>query len=410
MMILRIGWRNLWRNRRRTQLTMGPMIFACAMLVFSLGYYDGFLWSLINNATEKENGHIFIALPGYYANPTLEDACPEAISSQILPDVKAEIKGVCPRLQAYALLSCGTDEENRTQPAQIIAVDYQAELANSKLAGDIVTGGFLTGDEREILLGQGLARRIRADIGSEIIFFSNAADGSIASEILLVKGIFSSGENIRDSSLAIMNLKAAQQLLALDGRVHSHRLFLRDPMQAEEIAARLNASLKTLEATPWQSIFPQIADILKVWLGVQLFTVAIYYAAMALITFNTMYMAFLERMHEFAVMQAIGLTRRLLAVLILSESIIMATASGLIGTAIGACANFILFYHPIDLSRWMESITWGGSSIQPILFCVPSLLSNLLPLLAMILLGFAVAVLPTWRLYRLRPVEALREG
>ena len=106
----------------------------------------------------------------------------------------------------------------------------------------------------------------------------------------------------------------------------------------------------------------------------------------------------------------IGLTRRLLAVLILSESIIMATASGLIGTAIGACANFILFYHPIDLSRWMESITWGGSSIQPILFCVPSLLSNLLPLLAMILLGFAVAVLPTWRLYRLRPVEALREG
>jgi ABC-type antimicrobial peptide transport system permease subunit len=181
-------------------------------------------------------------------------------------------------------------------------------------------------------------------------------------------------------------------------------------MQAEEIASQINSGQKGLEATPWQSIFPQIADILKIWLGVQLFTVAIYYAAMALITFNTMYMAFLERMHEFAVMQAIGLTRGLLAMLILCESIVMATASGLIGTAIGACVNLVLFYYPIDLSRWMESITWGGSSIQPILFCVPSLLSNLLPLLAMILLGFAVAALPTWRLYRLKPVEALREG
>lgn len=408
-MILRIAWRNLWRNRRRTQLTMGAMIFSCAMLVFSLGYYDGFLWSLINNATEKENGHVFIAQPGYYANPTLEDACSETISNQIPAELKTEIKGVCPRLQAYALLSCGTEEENRTQPGQIIAVDYQAELANSKLAGDIITGSFLTGQDREILLGHGLARKIRARIGSEIIFFSSAADGSIASEILLVKGIFSSGENTRDSSLAIMNLKAAQRLMALENRVHSHRLFLHNPMQAKEVATKLNASQKSLEATPWQSIFPQIADILKIWLGVQLFTVAIYYAAMALITFNTMYMAFLERMHEFAVMQAIGLRRRLLAVLILSESLIMATASGIFGMLIGAGVNLLLFYYPIDLGRWMESITWGGSSIQPILFCVPSPLSNLLPLLAMILLGFAVAALPIWRLYQLKPVDALRE-
>jgi len=140
-----------------------------------------------------------------------------------------------------------------------------------------------------------------------------------------------------------------------------------------------------------------------------LFTVAIYYAAMALITFNTMYMAFLERMPEFAVMQAIGLTRIRLAMLILLESLIMATLSGLVGLILGASANMVLFYYPIDLSCWLESVSWGGSSIQPILFCVPSLLSNLLPFLSMVLLGFAVAALPTWRLYHLKPVEALRE-
>lgn len=409
MVIWRIAWRNLWRNRRRTQLTMGAMIFACAMLVFSLGYYDGFLWSLINNATEKENGHIFLARPGYYANPVLEDTVSENISAQLPTAVKEQVKGVCPRLQAYALLSCGTGQENRTQPSQIVGVDFQAELANSKLAGDIVAGSFLSGQQREILLGQGLARKIKAELGSEIIFFSNAADGSIASEILLVKGIFSSGDNLRDSALAFMNIVDAQQLLALEGRVHSHRLFLHNPMQAREVAEQINDHQKAIEATPWQTMFPQIADILQIWFAIQLFTVAIYYAAMALITFNTMYMAFLERMQEFAVMQAIGLTRRRLARLILLESLILATVSGLIGMMLGASLNIVLFYYPIDLSRWLESISWGGSSIQPVLFCVPSLLSNLLPLLAMILLGFAVAALPIWRLYRLKPVEALRE-
>ncbi|EKD83724.1 MAG: hypothetical protein ACD_39C00495G0001 [uncultured bacterium] len=308
------------------------------------------------------------------------------------------------------MLSCGTDQENHTQPAQIVGVDFQAELSCSKLAKDIVAGGFLTGQPREILLGKGLARKIRAVPGSEIIFFSNAADGSIASEILLVKGIFSSGDNLRDTALAIINLADAQQLLVLEKQVHSHRLFLHNPMQAREVAEQLNRQQKMFEATPWQTIFPQIADILKIWLGIQLFTVAIYYAAMALITFNTMYMSFLERMQEFAVMQAIGLTRRRLAVLILLESLIMATLSGLLGLFIGASTNVLLFYYPIDLSHWMESISWGGSSIQPMLFCVPSLLSNLLPLLSMILLGFAVSALPTWRLYRLKPVEALREA
>lgn len=409
MMLLRLAWRNLWRSRRRTQLTMGAMVFSCAMLVFSLGYYDGFLWSLINNATEKENGHVFLARPGYYANPALEDAVSETISAQISADIKEKIKGVCPRIQSYALLSCGTDQENRTQPAQITAVDHQAELACSKLAKDIVAGGFLTGQSREILLGQGLARKIKAATGSEIIFFSNAADGSIASEILVVKGIFSSGDNMRDSALAIINIADAQELLVLEKQVHSHRLFLNNPMQAREVADQINSRQSGLEATPWQTIFPQIADILQVWFAVQLFTVAIYYAALALITFNTMYMSFLERMQEFAVMQAIGLTRRRLAALILIESLLLATLSGLIGLALGASVNVALFYHPIDLSYWMQSISWGGSSIQPMLFCVPSLLSNLLPLLAMILLGFAVAALPTWRLYRLKPVEALRE-
>lgn len=409
-MLLRIAWRNLWRNRRRTQLTMGAMIFACAMLVFSLGYYDGMLWNMINNATTRENGHICLARPGYLISPSIEDTLNEADTRKFASSLSDKVKGVCPRINVFALLSCGSETESRTQPAQIMGIDARSELASSKLAHEITTGRFLDGAVGEIILGSGLAGKIKATIGSEIVFFSNAADGSLASELLTVTGIFTSGDSIRDANLALMNIAQLQQLMAIEGQIHSLRLFLHNPMEAEEVTRRLIVDSAATEATPWQKMFPQLADLLRIWVNIQIFTAAIYYAALALITFNTMYMAFMERMHEFAIMQAVGLTRRRLATLILAESLMMATLSGLLGTIAGTAFNLLLFYHPIDLSSWIENIAWGGTILQAEIFCVPSFLSALLPLITMILLGFVVAALPGYKLYRLKPVEALREA
>lgn len=408
-MVFKLAWRNLWRNRRRTQLTMGAMIFACTMLVFALGYYDGILWNLINNATEKENGHICVAREGWYEKPSLVETIDQSSISELSEKFADEIKGICPRISAFALLSCGNDASSRTQPAQLIGVDAQAELKSSRVARDVVKGSFLTGKAGEVVIGQTLARRLKAEVGSEIVLFSHAADGSMASELLEVTGIFDSGDSLRDSALGFLNIDQAQEIFVLEGRVHSFRMFLKDPMAAIAISSRIK-EMKVHEATPWQVMFPQVADLLNIWVNVQIFTTIIFYAALALITFNTMYMAFLERMHEFAVMKAIGLERKRLAAVILLESLMISGLSGIIGVALGSTANIVLFYHPIDLSGFMQNIAWGGTTMEPKLFCVPSLLSALMPFVAMLLLGAAVSVLPNWRLYRLNPVEALRES
>ncbi len=409
-MLLKIAWRNLWRNRRRTQLTMGAMIFACAMLVFSLGYYDGMLWNMINNATARENGHVCLAKPGYIDAPSPGDTISEVEAHKLINAAGIASKGICPRVNVFALISCGLANDSRTQPAQIIGVDFQAELKSSQLASDICSGGFLSGQSGEILLGKGLAQKIRAEIGSEIVFFSSAIDGSMASALFKVKGIFSSGDNLRDSGLAIANIGEICTLMALEGQIHSLRIFLKNPMQADEIAQKLGGRPAEFEAKAWRSLFPQLAELLGIWFNFQLFTSAIYYAALALITFNTMYMAFLERMHEFAVMQAIGLTRLRLAGLILLESLLLASLSGLMGAIIGTFLNLVLYYYPFDLTSWIDNIAWGGTQLKAEIFCVPSLLSTVLPMLTMVLLGILVAALPSIRLYRLNPVEALRES
>jgi ABC-type lipoprotein release transport system permease subunit len=409
MLTLKLAYRNLWRNKRRTQLTMGAMIFACALLVFTLGYYDGMFWTIINNATEKESGHICLSAKGYLDNPSLNKTINNDQIASLPANILKEIKGVTPRIDAFALLSSGKDENSRTQPAQIMGIDPEAETKFSRMSQMLIKGNFLEKNINGILLGKGLAQKLRVKTGEEIVLMSNGADGSLVSDIFNVEGIFDSGDSMRDSNLALFNIKKLQELFVLENQVHSFRFFIKDPLKAKELAKVLAQQKPRLESLPWHEIFPQIAMIIDMWVGMQIFTMVIYYSALVLITFNTMYMAFLERRREFAVIGAIGMTKLKLSWLILTESLVISTISGLVGAIVGTAGNFLLFYFPIDLSIWMEAVSWGGSTITPKFFCVPSALNCLLPLISMILLGFVVAAFPAWKIYRLKPVESLRE-
>jgi ABC-type lipoprotein release transport system permease subunit len=311
-------------------------------------------------------------------------------------------------VSSYALLSCGPEGKSKTYPAELIGVDYKAEIKNSRLADLIVQGSFLTGKEHEVILGSGLALRLNARPGDELVLVGNAIDGSLTSELLNVSGIVSTGDQFRDSGLAIMNIDLVQELFLLKKNIHSLRLFLKDPLRTKEVIESLRLA-DGFEAISWQQSFPQIASLLDLWFGIQIFTMVIYYAALGLITFNTMYMAFIERKFEFAVMRAIGLSKLRLTGLILAESIMIAILSGVIGSLIGTASNFLFFYYPIDFSGFMENIAWGGSIMQIQIYCVPGLVSSLFPFLAMILLGIFVVIFPVCKLYKLHPVEALRD-
>ncbi|MGM0601490.1 MAG: hypothetical protein ACQETH_16885, partial [Candidatus Rifleibacteriota bacterium] len=92
------------------------------------------------------------------------------------------------------------------------------------------------------------------------------------------------------------------------------------------------------------------------------------------------------------------------------ESLMIAVCSGIIGSFFGTVANYVFYYYPLGFEQWFETISWGGAYVEIRLFCVPGLSSSLLPLVSIILLGILVAALPAFKLYRLNPVQALREG
>lgn len=408
-MLLRLGYRNLWRNKRRTALTMGAMTAATFLVILTLGLNEGVLWDMIEGATELQYGHVNLSAPGYRSERRTVLTLPEHATAM---DLRGQpgVLGVAGRIRGFALLSFGGDGAAESQPAELLGIDPDEEPTVTVLHERIVIGSFIensAGDE--IVLGVGLARRLGAGLGGEIPTMGQAADGSIAQGMFRVVGILDTGDPMRDNMLALVGRKAAQEFLVLPEQVHEWAVRLERPLGAIDWAKAQQQRFEGIEILPWQQMIPVIAQYLEMWSQMQVILALIYYFAVILVAANTMSMSFFERIREFAVMGAIGLNPKRLSRLIVLEGLMLSAGSATIGGAFGAMASFYFFHNHIDLSGWMESIRFGGTVMLPRLRCYPTVQNIGMPIGLILCLGVLVSLFPAFRLRRLRPVKALAE-
>lgn len=403
----RLSFRNLWRNKRRTLLTMSAMALATALLIVTLGITEAVLVDSVSNATGLYHGHAKITAPGYLAGRdmalTLDEAAPP-INLQNDPLVH----GVAGRVRGFALLSAGSEAKALSQPAELLGVDPAAEEAVSKLSTRIVAGS-LWGTADGILLGTTLAKRLGAGIGDEVVAMGQAADGSVAAAIFHVSGLLDSGDAALNGSLALAPRSTVQQMFALDGLVHEWVVNLANPKGSAAWAVQAQSRVPDAEVTSWERMLPMIATMVKQSGTSKLLTSIIFYFAVVLVTVNTMYMAQLERLKEFAVMGAIGLKpRRLMAMMVLEGSLMSAMAA-IVGGLAGTALSTHLMSHPIVMSSSAETLSMAGTTLSTSMRSLPTWDSILFPVLLMMSLGGVLSLFPAWKLGRLRPVDALRE-
>ncbi|RMF19407.1 MAG: ABC transporter permease [Candidatus Dadabacteria bacterium] len=408
-MLLRLGWRNLWRNRRRTLLTMSAIAVAVSFVILLLGLQDGMLRDMIVGATDYYHGHAQIAPEGAFDNPSLYRSLDaEATIEQIAR--RDGLSAITPRLDGFALLA-GNKPGAAAQPAQLLGVDPVRETKVTRLAEQVRRGRWIRSGTvtAEVVIGQGLARRLEADVGDTLAVMGQAADGSIVQELLTVVGIIETGDPGRDQMLAIVPLDWLQTVLVLPGRAHRLVIRVEDPMAADLWVAAHKDDLTGVEVRSWRELLPLLSQMQQMWdVGQYVFTL-IFYFAVVLIVANTMTMAFFERFREFAVMRAIGLTTTKLQVLVGLEGALLSLVAGVAGGVFGGLATAFWASHPLDLSAWMEPIRYGGAVIPPQLHTYPTRINTLMPVLLVVVLSIGTTLLPILRLRRLKPAEALAE-
>ena len=405
-MIWKLGYRNLWRNKRRTALTMTAMATATALVILILGVQEGMLWDMIEGATEMYHGHAQVTAPGY-----LEDNAQHlTLSDPSLADrlrADPEVKGVSGRLHGFAFVTYGQGEDSESKAAELLGIDAVHEPTVTRLHTCVTEGRFLQAqDVTAVVLGAGLARTLGARIGGEVAALGQGVDGSMAQGLFTVVGIIDSGDPVRDSMLAVVPLVTLGDFLVLPGQVHEWSVALHRVLDAPLWTTAQQAKLG-LTVRPWQEVLPFIAQYLEMWSTFQIIFTAIFYFAVILVTANTLSMSFFERIREFAVMGALGLSPGWLMLLIVSEGFMLALLAALIGGAVGSAGSFWLFHHYIDLGG--DAVSFAGTAFQPRLRSYPTVGNILMPISMMLSVGVLIAMIPAMRLRRQRPVDSLRE-
>jgi len=406
-MLTALAFRNLWRNRRRTLLTLSAMVVSAALLILSLGVFSGMIDDMLATTTRLYHGHLVLAAPGYHTHRDLHAHLPESTVNLPALATVAGLLGRTPRLRAFGLLSVAAS----SQPVEILGVDPAREPGVTTLHRQLVAGRYLLpGESRVVVIGSALARKLGATVGSEVVVVTQAADGSIGNDLLSVCGIFTTGDSRHDGRLAVTPLPWLQSLLVLDGRIHEVTLAIADPLSAFAAADRLNAVLPAgVEARDWGDLLPEMREAIASFDVSRMIVVGILYFATGLGILNTSFMSVMERTREFGLLLAAGMRPWGIRRLVLLETLFLAvlgSATGLLG---GAMLTWYMQAVGIDLSSAITPITYAGGTILPRLRAVFALANFLVPVLMLIAVAMLAGFLPANRAARLDPVAALRE-
>jgi len=364
-MIARLAWRSIWRNRRRTLITVLSIGFGLACTVFFIAIGEGVYAQLIDQVVRMQAGHITMENPGYRDAPAVDlwVKAPESLRSQIerLPQVertKLIIMG-----QGIARSASGDIS------ATLMGIEPSVELDTSPLVHHIVAGRYLNDDDGPwVVIGSELAKRLKLAVGKKMVLTTNDAAGNLVDELCRVRGIFETGSVEIDGYFIQAPIDFARRLFGLPEESATQLgVVLRIPEAQEFILreARLMVAEQNIAVLPWQEVIPEIASYIKLDKGSNLIFQAILVFLILFTIFNTILMSVLEREREFAVLLALGTKPVQLRLQILMESAYLGFIGCALGLLVGGLAAWAAQVWGIDLrSLLKEGFTISGFAVS----------------------------------------------
>jgi ABC-type lipoprotein release transport system permease subunit len=405
MLALRLAWRNLWRHPRRTWLTASAIAFSSLLLIFmitlQLGAYDLF----VENSMRVYLGSLQVQRKGYLDKPQIRSTVKNA--EALRDGVRQTVMDAPVTLRANAFALAVSRE--RSNGVMVVGVDPLTEPRLSTLPGRVQRGRYLQGGaSHEVVLGVTLARNLKVNVGDELTLLGSAKDGSVAATVAPVVGLFDSGTPDIDRGLLQMPLGAFQELFGMPDEAHAivigHTTGQDFVALKHAIEARLPND-QTLVVLDWEALIPGLkqliqADIVQNWF--------MYVSLILVVTFsilNTFFMSVLERTREFGVLLALGLRPRQIGSLVLLESSLLT----LIGLALGLVGGTSIAYY-----FYVNGFSFPGLKEVHAQFGLPGVVTPKITVVS-VLLGplvifvFTVlsSILPTLKIRKLKPVEAI---
>ena len=403
MLLPQLAFRNIFRQKRRSLLTVLSMSGGYLLCVLSISLSEGIYNSAIRFFTTDHTGHVQIHQGNYHSRPRIHKTIIDLKQLSATLDANKDIEHHTLRAFAPALAYSGTENAN----VRVIGVDLSREKKTSRLAKKVTRGQYINaeiqGGRYRAMVGAGVARALDISIDDEIILISQGFDGSIANDIFIVGAIIGKRDSM-DKFSVFLPLEAVQDFLSMPDRAHEVAILLKDASMSREVAASLQKQLVDLRVLPWQTVEAMFYRTMRADQVSMNFMLGIIIFIVFVGVLNTVLMSILERTREFGVLKAIGSRPRTIAALITLETVMLSVISILVGLVF-AIPLIIWFTYmgfelpePVDIGGITMSHVTGEMSIY--VFGAPTL--------AIIVSALIVSVPSGIRAGRISPTEAMR--
>lgn len=407
----RIAWRNLGRNRRRTALTASALSFGFVASVLMIGYMHGMMEELVSNGTRVATGQVQIHAEDYEPERSIHRTLGGRDGLDVgalLAAVEGQdgVVGAAPRLYGGGLVSSGDE----TVGGILMGVDPDREAEVSRFGSSLVAGRMP--GRGEIALGDAMAETVGAQVGDEVVLVAPAADGSTGNDLFTVSGIFSVGVGAFDDSYALLERGTLAELMAMDpGRIHEVAVSVQRVRESESAADRIREAAAAiapgLRTEPWSVLQPQLFFVVTYADSMNWVVAAFIFGMAAFGVANAMLLATFERRREFGVARALGTSGLAVGRIVVYEGILLGLLSLGAGVVLAAPLMVLIHENPIDLSRFLDTWSFGGSAVRPMLTVEYSWVGPLVSGIALGLTGIIAALLPAWRAVRVPPADSL---
>lgn len=407
MWLTKLAWKNLWRNRSRTAVTLSAIFFAVILSVTTNSLQDGVFDHFIRNMVSFYSGYIQVHTDGYWDQQILDNGFEQSESVEQRIMQHTNVIAVAPRIESYALASVG----EVTKGCLVVGISPTQENSITFLNDKIIQGEYFRDSEEEnvALLSEGLAARLKLQLHDTLILISQGYHGAMAAGRYLVTGIVRFGSPQLNDQLLYLPLPVAQEFYSAENLLTSYVLALQSDKNLKSTAEAVKASIgNTYEVMTWKEMMPEVDQHIQTDKGSMYIISGILYLLIGFGIFGTLLMMMAERKYELGMLIAIGMKKRKLVLVLLAESVLNVFLGCLAGIAVSIPIVYYLKVNPLRFGGEMADI-YERFGFEPVFPASTDVWIFITQGIIVLVLGLVLSLYPLIKVLSLDPVRAMKK-
>ncbi len=346
--ILKIAWRNIWRNKRRTLITVASIMFALFFAIIMRGFQKGSYAKMKENAVESYSGYLQVQHKDYWDDKNINNTMTFSHEMAIELAKDDRVKEIIPRLESFSLASSGES----TKGVVVMGIDPDKEDKMTKVKSYLQSGTFIEENDKSIMLSEGLAKFLGIGVNDTLVLFSSGYHGATAAGLYPVKGILKLPTPEMNRSTVYLPISEAQNLFSAYDRYTALVFDLYDMNQVraveDEIADKIDSN--KYRVMGWEAMNKELLQMIQTDDAGGVIMIGILYMVIAFGIFGTVLMMTNERIREFSVMVSVGMQKRKLALVVIVELFFLTALAVVAGVIISLPVMYYFYYNPIKFS------------------------------------------------------------